>query len=33
VIEDYLRGFVYRLGPEEDKAVAELRRLLGLLEA
>jgi chorismate dehydratase len=27
----YLRGFVYRLGPEEEKAVAEFRRLLGLL--
>jgi chorismate dehydratase len=33
VIEEYLRGFVYRLGPEEDKAMAEFRRLLGLLEA
>jgi len=27
----YLRGFVYRLGPEEDKAMAEFRRLLALL--
>jgi len=33
VIEGYLRGFVYRLGPDEDKATAEFRRLLGLLEA
>jgi chorismate dehydratase len=31
VIEDYLRGFVYRLGAEEEKAMAEFRRLLGLL--
>ena len=29
----YLRGFVYRLGPEEEKAMAEFRRLLGLLES
>ena len=29
----YLRGFSYRLGPEEDKAMAEFRRLLGLLTA
>jgi chorismate dehydratase len=29
----YLRGFVYRLGPDEEKAMAEFRRLLGLLEA
>jgi len=29
----YLRGFSYRLGPEEDKAMAEFRRLLGLLPA
>jgi chorismate dehydratase len=27
----YLRGFVYRLGSDEDKAMAEFRRLLGLL--
>jgi chorismate dehydratase len=27
----YLQGFTYRLGPEEDKAIAEFRRLLGLL--
>jgi hypothetical protein len=33
VIEAYLRGFVYRLGADEDKAMAEFRRLLGLLEA
>lgn len=29
----YLRGFAYRLGPDEGKAMAEFRRLLGLLEA
>jgi chorismate dehydratase len=29
----YLRGFRYRLGAEEDKAIAEFRRLLLLLEA
>ena len=29
----YLRGFSYRLGPEEEKAMAEFRRLLGLLPA
>lgn len=29
----YLQGFTYRLGPDEDKAMAEFRRLLGLLEA
>jgi chorismate dehydratase len=29
----YLRGFTYRLGSDEDKAIAEFRRLLGLLEA
>lgn len=28
---DYLRGFAYRLGPEEEKAMAEFRRLLALL--
>jgi chorismate dehydratase len=33
VIEAYLRGFVYRLGADEDKAIGEFRRLLGLLEA
>lgn len=27
----YLKGFVYRFGPEEEKAVAEFRRLLRLL--
>jgi chorismate dehydratase len=32
-VVDYLRGFVYRLGPEEEKAMAEFRRLLGLLES
>jgi predicted solute-binding protein len=25
----YLRAFTYRLGPEEDKAIAEFRRLRG----
>jgi chorismate dehydratase len=29
----YLAGFGYRLGPDEEKAMAEFRRLLGLLEA
>jgi chorismate dehydratase len=29
---EYLRGFTYRLGPEEDKAMVEFRRLLALLE-
>ena len=28
----YLRGFTYRFGPEEDKAIAEFGRLLGFLE-
>jgi len=28
----YLRGFTYRLGNEEEKAIVEFRRLLGLLE-
>jgi chorismate dehydratase len=28
----YLRTFSYRLGSEEEKAIAEFRRLLGLLE-
>lgn len=28
----YLQGFTYRLGPEEEKAVSEFRRLLDLLE-
>lgn len=28
----YLRAFTYRLGPDEEKAIAEFRRLLGLLE-
>ena len=29
----YLRGFAYRLGPDEEKGMAEFRRLVGLLEA
>jgi chorismate dehydratase len=29
----YLRGFTYRIGPEEEKAAAEFRRLLALLDA
>jgi chorismate dehydratase len=29
----YLEGFNYRLGPAEDKSMAEFRRLLALLEA
>jgi chorismate dehydratase len=29
----YLSGFSYRLGPADDKAIAEFRRLLALLEA
>jgi chorismate dehydratase len=29
----YLRGFRYRLGPDEDKAMAEFRRLQALLPA
>jgi chorismate dehydratase len=29
----YLRGFTYRLGPDEEKAMTEFRRLLGLLGA
>jgi hypothetical protein len=28
----YLSGFTFRLGADEDKAMAEFRRLLGLLE-
>lgn len=31
-VVSYLRGFVYRIGPDEEKAIAEFRRLLGLLE-
>jgi chorismate dehydratase len=31
-IVEYLGGFTYRLGPEEEKAMVEFRRLLGLLE-
>jgi chorismate dehydratase len=30
-ITEYLRSFTYRIGPAEEKAVAEYRRLLGLL--
>jgi chorismate dehydratase len=30
-VEAYLRGFVYRLGPDEEKAITEFRRLSGLL--
>ncbi len=33
VVVDYLRGFTYRLGPDEEKAMAEFRRLLALLPA
>jgi chorismate dehydratase len=29
----YLESFTYRIGPEEEKAAAEFRRLLALLEA
>ena len=29
----YLRGFTYRLGTDEEKAMAEFRRLLALLES
>jgi chorismate dehydratase len=29
----YLRAFTYRLGPEEDKAIAEFRRLRGFVGA
>jgi len=28
----YLRGFTYRLGAEEEKAIAEFMRLRGFLE-
>ena len=31
-VAEYLRGFTYRIGPVEEKAVAEYRRLLALLE-
>lgn len=31
-VVDYLRGFTYRLGVEEEKAIAEFNRLLGFLE-
>jgi chorismate dehydratase len=31
-IAEYLRSFTYRIGAAEEKAVAEYRRLLGLLE-
>ena len=30
-VSEYLRGFTYRIGPAEEKAVAEYRRLLTLL--
>jgi chorismate dehydratase len=30
-VQRYLRGFTYRLGPEEERAIAELRRRLGSL--
>jgi chorismate dehydratase len=32
-IAEYLRSFTYRVGPVEEKAVAEYRRLLALLDA
>jgi len=32
-VAEYLRGFAYRLGPEEEKAEAEFRRCLEKLEA
>jgi chorismate dehydratase len=32
-IVEYLRSFTYRIGPDEEKAAAEYRRLLVLLEA
>ena len=32
-VVSYLRGFTYRLGTEEEKAMAEFRRLLALLDA
>jgi chorismate dehydratase len=32
-IIEYLRSFTYRIGPDEEKAAAEYRRLLALLEA
>ena len=32
-VVSYLRGFTYRLGTEEEKAMAEFRRLLALLAA
>jgi chorismate dehydratase len=30
-VEEYLRGFVYRIGPEEERAIAELERRRALL--
>jgi chorismate dehydratase len=32
-VVDYLRGFSYRLGSDEEKGMAEFRRLLALLDA
>jgi chorismate dehydratase len=32
-IVEYLASFTYRIGPDEEKAAAEYRRLLALLEA
>ncbi len=32
-IAEYLRSFTYRIGPAEEKAVAEYRRLLTLLDS
>jgi chorismate dehydratase len=31
-VVEYLRGFRYRIGPDEEKAAAEFRRLLSLLD-
>lgn len=30
-VQSYLRGFTYRIGPDEERAIAELRRRLTLL--
>jgi chorismate dehydratase len=32
-VVEYLRGFTYRIGADEEKAAAEFRRLLALLES
>ena len=32
-VAEYLRSFTYRIGPAEEKAVAEYRRLLTLLDS